>query len=152
VPMLCLKRSDWIREVCEHFNLVRLLTQDMLLLESNAIREDRRGSPEHEMARWTRLELLRFVHVEGDSELGAIKYDLLADIWQRLPSEVSCKWLRILADSGEALTEADTETAFHKLVCGADLPRLGKHGFNCFEVKVPMIRLNPHYPTFVDCS
>ncbi len=74
------------------------------------------------------------MHVEQDNKQSQkVQYQVLQRLWHALPSELCCKWFRVLADSGDALSEEVTEKAFKQLVCGVDLPMLGKQGFNCFE-------------------
>jgi hypothetical protein len=133
VPMLALKRSDWIGYVQHKYRIIDTIVDESCVLEQHAKASGKSESEEHKSARWLRLELLRFLHVEADDNTLPVNYEILERLWARLPVEICCKWLRVLADSGEALNEEVTETAFKKLVCGVDLPRLGKHGFNCFE-------------------
>ncbi len=133
VPMLALRRSEWIGHIEHKYRIIDTLVEECCVLEQHAKASGNIESKEHQSARWLRLELLRFLHVEADGNTLPVNYEILERLWARLPVEICCKWLRVLADSGEALNEEVTETAFKKLVCGVDLPRLGKHGFNCFE-------------------
>ena len=135
VPMLKMTRSAFL-EACERdHNLSELIVSDILRLEGEAQREGRAGCQEHEDEQWLRLQLLRFLHVEQEdtSPTQKVSFQVMQRLWHKLPSEQCCKWFRVLADSGEALTEEVTERAFKDLVCGVDLPMLGKQGFNCFE-------------------
>ena len=133
VPMLALRRAEWIGQIQQRHRIIDAIVDECCVLEQQAKVSGKVDSPEHQSARWLRLELLRFLHVEADDSTLLVHYDILERLWAELPVEVCCKWLRVLADSGEALTEEVTEMAFKRLVCGVDLPRLGKHGFNCFE-------------------
>ena len=133
VPMLAMRRAEWISYVQDKYRIIDAIVEECCVLEKQAKASGCVDSEEHKSARWLRLELLRFLHVEAEDNTLSVNYEILERLWAQLPVEVCCKWLRVLADSGEALNEEVTETAFKKLVCGVDLPRLGKHGFNCFE-------------------
>ena len=135
VPMLNMTRGAFL-EACEReHDLGSLIVQDALKLEEEAKRDGREKDVEHEEELWLRLQDLRFLHVEQDDNRQSqkVSFEVMEQLWHKLPSELCCKWLRVLADSGEALSEEVTERAFKQLVCGVDLPLLGKHGFNCFE-------------------
>jgi len=134
VPMLNMTRGAYL-EACERdHKLSSLLVADALKLQEEAICEGRASSSEHEEELWLRLQVLRFLHVEQDNNQSQkVSFQVMERLWQKLPSELCCKWFRVLADSGDALSEEVTERAFKELVCGVDLPKLGKHGFNCFE-------------------
>ena len=107
------------------------------------------GSAAHKQGRWLRLELLRFMVVEcGEAKLLPVTFEMLSRLWGVLPPEVCCKWVRVLADSGEALTPEVADRVFIELVCGVDLPRLGKQGFNCFEALFGEINSLPTPPDF----
>lgn len=133
VPMLAMTRAHFI-EAIHALGVVKVVVDEVLLLERAAAHAQRQHTKEHDAARWMRLELLRFIHVEADERTDlTVTFQILEELWRWVPTEVCCKWLRVLADSGEALNEAVTARAFSELVCGAELPRLGKQGFNCFE-------------------
>jgi hypothetical protein len=150
VPMLNMTRGAFL-EACEsEHKLSALIVADALRLQEEAIREGRADSNENEEELWLRLQVLRFLHVEQDNKLSQkVSFQVMERLWHRLPSELCCKWFRVLADSGDALSEEVTERAFKELVCGVDLPKLGKHGFNCFEALFGEInsRQTQSYPT-----
>ena len=150
VPMLNMTRGAFL-EACESdHKLSALIVADALRLQEEAIREGRADSNEHEEELWLRLQVLRFLHVEQDNKQSQkVSFQVMERLWHRLPSELCCKWFRVLADSGDALSEEVTERAFKELVCGVDLPKLGKHGFNCFEALFGEInsRQTQSYPT-----
>ena len=107
VPMLKMTRSAFL-EACERdHNLSELIVSDILRLEGEAQREGRAGCQEHEDEQWLRLQLLRFLHVEQEdtSPTQKVSFQVMQRLWHKLPSELCCKWFRVLADSGEALTE-----------------------------------------------
>jgi len=134
VPMLKMTRGAFLEACQRDHSLAALIVDDTLRLEEEAQRQGRADTSEHEEEQWLRLQVLRFLHVEQDNkQLQKVSFSVLDRLWHRLPSELLCKWLRVLADSGDALSEEVTEKAFKGLVCGIDLPMLGKHGFNCFE-------------------
>jgi hypothetical protein len=147
VPMLAMRRAEWIYQIEHRYQIINAIVDECCTLEQQAKALGKVDSEDHKSARWIRLELLRFLHVEADDNTLPVNYEILEQLWAQLPVEVCCKWLRVLADSGEALNEEVTETAFKKLVCGVDLPRLGKHGFNCFEAVFGEInsRLTPEH-------